>query len=136
MMISGGSGDGQFESSHNNLEHREIDEAHPQYILKAGGIFTGDVELEDALIDGVHPSTHAHSGLDGTQPILGSDILGGTLSSGAIDRSDTPPKPLYFRVVEETAHGTTGLTDVTLAWEGSAEYTYEVQYTPFSALGE
>lgn len=61
-------------SSHAMLDDLEED-AHPQYLLRSGGVLTGNVEVEDGItIDGVHLSTHAHSGSDGSARIKAIDI--------------------------------------------------------------
>jgi hypothetical protein len=61
-------------SSHALLDDLEED-AHPQYLLRSGGILTGNVQVEEGVtIDGVQLSTHAHSGSDGSSRIKAIDI--------------------------------------------------------------
>lgn len=61
-------------SSHGSLDNLDQDH-HPQYLLKDGGHITGDIFVENnATIDGVHISTHAHTGFDGSERIKSTDI--------------------------------------------------------------
>ena len=51
----------------------EDDDAHPQYLLKAGDTLTGDILLgEGVTIDGIVPSTHTHTEDDGTPHLTGA----------------------------------------------------------------
>ena len=64
----------QLTSSHSRLDDLEED-AHPQYLLRAGGILTGNVAVDSGVtIDGVSLSTHTHSGSDGSSRIKAIDI--------------------------------------------------------------
>lgn len=61
-------------SSHNLLDDLGED-SHPQYLMKSGGSITGDIVVEnEAKIDGVKLSTHAHDGVDGSSRIRSIDI--------------------------------------------------------------
>jgi hypothetical protein len=61
-------------SNHGSLDNLHEDH-HPQYLLKNGGTITGDIFVEnEATIDGVHLSTHAHTGFDGSERIKSTDI--------------------------------------------------------------
>lgn len=63
-----------FESKHSKLDGL-LDNDHPQYLLRSGGEITGNVYLgQDATIDGIKPSQHAHTGNDGSVRIKASDI--------------------------------------------------------------
>jgi hypothetical protein len=63
-----------LKSSHALLDDLNED-SHPQYLMKSGGKITGDISVEnDAKIDGVKISTHAHSGVDGSGRIRSIDI--------------------------------------------------------------
>lgn len=63
-----------LKSSHSNLD--DLDENHhPQYLLRSGGLITGNVTLADGVtIDGVDISEHSHDGLDGSAKIKSTDI--------------------------------------------------------------
>lgn len=64
-----------FTKSHFELSDLDSDEAHPQYLLRSGGILTGDVTLEDGVkFGGIVPKTHKHNGSDGSAKISGADI--------------------------------------------------------------
>jgi hypothetical protein len=61
-------------SSHALLDDLEED-AHPQYLLRSGGVLTGNIQVEQGVtVDGIHLSTHAHSGSDGSVRIKAIDI--------------------------------------------------------------
>jgi len=63
-----------FVSSHSNLDDLEHD-SHPQYLLKEGGMITGNVStLDYVTIDGVDISHHRHTGNDGSLRISSLDI--------------------------------------------------------------
>lgn len=63
-----------LKSSHSLLDDLSTD-SHPQYLMKSGGIVTGDITAdEEVKIDGVKIATHSHTGLDGSQPIRSVDI--------------------------------------------------------------
>lgn len=120
----------EFNSSHSELRDRDADDAHEQYLLKAGDTITGDIEVEPGVtIDGVDINTHAHTGLDGSQKIRGIDLVGGTLPNSTVDTSDQPDVPTSLRLLSQRAvmtnPGTVGI-EVTLAWDGD-DAGYEVQ---------
>lgn len=63
-----------LKSSHENLDDLDKD-AHPQYLLRAGGNIFGDISVaEGVTIDGVDLDQHAHTGFDGTVRIKSTDI--------------------------------------------------------------
>lgn len=63
-----------YTSSHSSFSNLNED-SHPQYLLKSGGVITGNISVEqDVTIDGVQISSHAHDGTDGTVRIKSIDI--------------------------------------------------------------
>lgn len=56
-----------LKSAHGILDDLTED-SHPQYLMKSGGIITGDIKVENnSKIDGVQISEHSHSGSDGSK---------------------------------------------------------------------
>lgn len=85
-------------SNHASLDNLDQDH-HPQYLLKNGGTITGNINVSaNAKIDGVHLSTHSHSGLDGSERIKSSDIDYNSTRS-----DQRPEKPSLIEVVEYSA---------------------------------
>jgi hypothetical protein len=123
-----------LQALHGDLAGRDDLEAHDQYVLKSGGLLTGDLSLNDGvLIDGMRPGAHRHTGLDGTQLVHGSNIEPGTVSPVIIDRGQPPLPPTGLRVVSQTTRiAPPGMTvvDVQIAWDGDVNLTYEVQSVP------
>ena len=63
-----------FRSSHSELDDLDQD-SHPQYLLRNGGLITGNINVDDFItIDGVDISHHSHNGSDGSVKIKSSDI--------------------------------------------------------------
>lgn len=63
-----------LKSSHSSLDDLGEDN-HPQYLLKTGGVISGDVSVEpNVTIDGIDLSTHSHTGYDGSTKIRSIDI--------------------------------------------------------------
>ncbi len=78
-----------FLPNHSELTGLDDDDAHPQYLLRSGGIVTGDIDLdEDVRVGGIIPGKHKHTGLDGSEKISGSDIEFGSVTDGVIDTSN------------------------------------------------
>lgn len=66
--------DDSLRSSHSLLDDLGTD-SHPQYLMKSGGVITGDITTEgEAKIDGIKVASHSHTGADGSQPIRSIDI--------------------------------------------------------------
>lgn len=64
-----------FTKAHSELDGVHLDDAHPQYLLKAGDTITGDIKMAPgATIAGVDIANHRHDGTDGSQKIKGQDI--------------------------------------------------------------
>lgn len=83
-------------SSHASLDDLTEDH-HPQYLLKDGGIISGDISVENnAKIDGVKLSTHSHTGSDGSERIKSIDI-----DYVSVRQSEelVPPQPLSVNIV-------------------------------------
>jgi len=123
-----------FTPYHSSLEGLEDLDAHPQYLIRSGDNFEGDMTMEEGtLLDGMRPSTHRHTGKDGTPQIHGSDIIGGTISDDAVDTGNPPPGVTGLRVVgHEVITNPPGSSTVntTIRWDGdnSGKYTYEVTF--------
>lgn len=112
---------------HSSLRSLDADD-HPQYLLRSGGVITGDVLLdENGLIDGIKPSEHRHTGEDGSPRISGADIIGGTLSDDAVDPERKPPTPTELTFIKYTGSVNSGLVDASISWYGDSRYSYEIQ---------
>lgn len=126
----------QFEAPHGNLSGILESDAHPQYLLLAGGELEGNLYLgEDVLLDGMRPGTHGHKGsdVDGTSKIQGSDIEGGTLPASAVDTSQSPVQPQDLKIVsllQSQMPPGVAIYDAVLAWSGDPGHTFEVQISP------
>jgi hypothetical protein len=52
-----------------------LENDHPQYLLRSGGIITGDIELKEGVkISGIDFANHSHSPADGSSIIKSSNI--------------------------------------------------------------
>lgn len=120
-----------YTSAHAMLDGVDLDDAHSQYFLKSGDLLVGDLELEAGVrIDGIIPSTHAHTGLDGSVKIKGSDIEGGTLSVDAVDTGELPTIPTDLKLesfTNKTVPPGFNVIDALISWTGDDTLTYEVQ---------
>lgn len=120
-----------FQSQHSALDGVLADDAHPQYPLKSGDTFSGDISLSDgAQVDGMTPSVHAHTGDDGTVKIKGSDIEGGTLNVETVNTEDKPDAPTNLKLVSTNVTiipPGTSVIDATISWQGDDKNTFEVQ---------
>jgi hypothetical protein len=126
-----GQDEGTFRASHDVLQDTELDNAHPQYLLKSGGTMEGHLDLENGvLVDGMKPSTHRHTGKDGTLQIDGKDILGGSLIDDVVDADAIPGRPTNLRVINYRRSPDSPTIEATLAWDGDQRFTYEVQIAP------
>lgn len=78
---------GYFEAMYSNYEKNEtlnsshgyfndlLEDHHPQYLLRSGGVITGDVTIAgNARIAGIDLANHTHSYEDGSAPIRASNI--------------------------------------------------------------
>lgn len=124
-------------ADHGSLAGVTTDDAHPQYLHRDGDLLDGDLVVADGVqIDGADISEHAHTGLDGTEQIDGSNIKGETIGEGHIS-PEAPPVPQNLRVQEFKQRvvppGVTTI-DAVLAWEGSDNHSYEVEIADRNAL--
>lgn len=97
-----------FSPSHLSLSDIESPNAHPQYLLRAGGLsskITGDIFLADGVtIDGMVPSKHRHTGEDGTEKIRGSDIDYNSITEANIDTTNSSTSvPENMIVISQSA---------------------------------
>jgi hypothetical protein len=84
-------------SSHASLDDL-LENHHPQYLLRNGGVINGDISVENnAKIDGVVISTHSHTGSDGSQRIKSTDI---DYVSVRQTEELVPPQPISVGIVE------------------------------------
>lgn len=94
-----------FMPSHGDLVDREDINAHPQYLLRSGGIDStiyGDVFMAPGvLFDGMRPGLHRHTGTDGSEKISGANILAGTITDENIDTTSTTPIPYDLEVINQ-----------------------------------
>jgi len=88
----------KYVSKHSLLSDLESDD-HPQYLLKSGGVITGDISVQNgAKIDGINIANHSHTPGDGSSIIKAENIDFG-LSENA-DINTIAPTP-YSVVVKE-----------------------------------
>lgn len=117
-------------SSHGDLDDLE-ENHHPQYLIRNGGIITGDIKVERGVkIDGVDISRHKHDGRDGSAKISIFDI----------DYSEVTPEnvvaPLSVKVdkfIPDILKGGVPVFDTVIEIEtvdGAPDrYEYEIVYT-------
>lgn len=118
-----------FSSQHDALSGAETS-IHPQHILKSGDILEGELNFaEGAVIDGIRPSTHAHTGEDGSTKIHGTSILAGSVSDEVVDTSQQPAQPSTLQILSKDAKITTpGIPsfDILISWDGDDSLIYDV----------
>jgi hypothetical protein len=52
-----------------------LEDNHPQYLLRSGGVITGDITIsEGSTIGGLDLANHSHSAADGSSPIRASSV--------------------------------------------------------------
>lgn len=84
-------------SNHASLDNLE-ENHHPQYLLRNGGVISGNIYVQsNSRIDGVHLSSHAHTGADGSEKIKSTDI---DYSSVRSDKNIKIEKPSAIEVVQ------------------------------------
>lgn len=119
---------GTFYAPHGVLD--DLDENHhDQYLLRDGGNeIVGDITMAPGiLIDGIRPSTHRHTGEDGTDQVDGSAIVSGTLRDQVVDVDAKPDAPEMPKIVNYRSTLDSPQLEATLAWMGDSRYTYEIQ---------
>ena len=124
-------------AAHSSLSGLNDPAAHPQYLDKYGDTMYGNLELATpdsisditALIDGMRPSTHAHTGQDGTVQIHGGDILPSSLTTAAIDTSIQPLVPTGVTLLNQLTDSSSGAgsVDVNFSWIDDPGLLYEIQ---------
>lgn len=126
--------DNEFTSAHAMLDGRDEDDAHEQYLLKAGDTITGDILMNAGIkIGGMEPKVHRHRGpeVDGTEKIHGEDIV--DLVTTAINKDEVMCLPINLRHINNQPQ--TGANNVTLvnsqvSWECDPNLTFELQTVP------
>lgn len=126
-----------FYPDHMDLVNLTDPQAHPQYLLTAGGLMTGDISLDTgATIDGIIPHTHAHTGTDGSAQIDGANVLENSLSSTSINTNEIPTGPtnleIVFAHIQNNGVGSATII-VGLGWDGDPTLSYEIQTAPVSS---
>lgn len=123
-----------FDPLHSALAGINAPDAHPQYLLRAGGKefpITGNIFLAEGVrIDGIIPSKHAHTGTDGSAKITGANIELGTVTDENIDTehpSTTTPSDLKL-ISQVTSVVPPGLTKVAARVSFNVDTSNIVQY--------
>jgi hypothetical protein len=63
-----------FNSSHGYFNDL-LEDHHPQYLMRSGGVITGDIEIAGtARIAGIDLANHSHDGTDGSSYVRASNI--------------------------------------------------------------
>jgi hypothetical protein len=125
-----------FNSSHSSLDDLEED-SHPQYLLKDGGTITGNISVaNNAKIDGVSISTHAHTGTDGSSKISILDIDYSSVRNNSDLVNMLAKKPLSISIdsfISDIIDGGIPVFDAVVAIEiddnSLSNYEYEIIYT-------
>lgn len=128
-----------WQSEHSQLDGVELDDAHPQYILRDGGSLLSDLWVADNVkIDGVHVSGHSHKGVDvdGTPQISGEDIEPGTIYDGLMSTNYSNDQPTGLQVANQAIRRNQGVVQIetTLAWEQSPDERFELNIVPLRAI--
>lgn len=128
----------KFRSSHYDLSDLDVDDAHPQYVLKSGDTVTGDIDADVGVkFDQVDVDEHRHKGkdVDNTWQIDGDDLLKGTLPSNVVNNDEPVCTPVNLRLLTvDTRVIPPGVTSVTsqIAWNTcNPKLMYEVELVPF-----
>jgi len=115
-------------SNHASLDNLE-DDHHPQYLKKDGGSITGDIFVENsAKIDGVHLSTHAHSGADGSERIRSVDI---DYQSAQLQAEAFVIRPISLAInslITDIIDGGVPVVDMVLDINVDDEFIYDLEY--------
>ena len=125
-----------FTSNHSEL-HGLLNDDHPQYLLRDGGMIIGNIDVIDGVrIDGVDISTHAHNGADGSQRIKSTDIDYDTVRNSYSSSSRTVIKPISVTIdgfQSDIINGKVPVCDVIVSIEiddlAVGNYEYEIIYT-------
>jgi len=127
-----------YKSSHSDLDNLDSND-HPQYLLRSGGVVTGNITTEDNVtIDGVDIGSHAHTGVDGSARISIKDIDFDSIRDPD-DRNNYAVKPLSVRVITfipDVIEGGVPVFDtvigITVDDSITEDYEYEINYIEIS----
>lgn len=90
-------------SAHNRLSGRTDAWAHSQYLLKNGDRVSGNIGVIPGIkLDNVSPSSHSHSGTDGSVNISGSAVFNNTITSRIVDGTEKIKTPHNLKVIDYT----------------------------------
>lgn len=111
-------------NGHSNVLDRDNDNAHPQYLSKNSGNITGPIDLLDGVtVDGIVPSTHSHSGSDGSAKLSGRTIGVGELGSTSVSSNEYIINPDNLKVL--SYKGTAGdFLSAKTFWNASKAYPF------------
>ncbi len=117
-------------SDHGSL-HNLTENHHPQYLLRDGGIITGDITVENgAKIDGISLSKHGHTGADGSVKIKSTDIDYDTPREEGLTGTPLPTNIEITDIKQDIIDGGIPVVDAILSIEvsdtDSKNYEYEV----------
>jgi hypothetical protein len=127
-----------YGSSHSDLDGLDSND-HPQYLLRSGGVITGNISTEDNVtIDGVDIGSHAHTGVDGSARISIRDIDFSSVRDQD-NRNNYAIKPLSVRVITfipDVIEGGVPVFDTVIGIEIddsiTEDYEYEISYIEIS----
>lgn len=125
----------KFDSGHGNLDDLEEDH-HPQYLLKSGGVITGDISIAgNVKVGGISIADHEHNGMDGSNRISPASIDYESIrNSGNIDNYVSKPKSVTIDgFVSDVIDGGVPVFDTIINIEIDDEiannYEFELIYT-------
>lgn len=125
-----------YKSSHADLDDLQED-SHPQYLLRDGGTISGNINVDQGItIDGVHLSTHTHTGADGSTKIKSTDIDYESARLSLSGTSEYVIKPLSVTIEgfqSDIINGGIPVFDAIVSIEvddlATSSYEYEIVYT-------
>ena len=111
----------RFISSHDSLDDRGNPGAHPQYLLRSGGLVEGDISVKDGVkIDNIDLNKHRHTGSDGSERINASSIEYGSITVDLLNTTERPAKPVNLSLQSLTSRTLVSgqiLVDAVVVWE-------------------
>ena len=78
-----------------------LEDNHPQYLLRSGGVITGDISIaEGSTIGGLDLANHSHSAADGSSPIRASsvDYLQDRIDKQYLENFTDPDNPISVSI--------------------------------------
>lgn len=78
-----------------------LEDNHPQYLLRSGGVITGDISIaEGSTIGGLDLANHSHSATDGSSPIRASsvDYLQDRIDKQYLENFTDPDNPISVSI--------------------------------------